>query len=805
MSEGSDAPTADIRLRVFGRLDLEVDGGDADRVLAQPRRLALFLYLVLRRPGGFVGRDHLLGLFWPESPADQARASLRQALRFLRQCLGSGRLPGRGDEVGIELAGLACDALAFRRALDEGDPEAALSLYEGDLLPGFFMPDAPGAQRWLETERSYLRTEARRAALELSEAEAEAADLDEAARHARRALELEPTHEPAARQLIGVLDAKGDRAGALAVYEELHHTLSEALQLEPSTATKDLVERLRQDRGNATGRDAASAAAPDTGADDTDGSAAPNRIVVKPFENLTGDAELDVLGRMVVDWVSRGLSEIRELDVVPPTGSADALADAGTIVDGRYYKEDSRLLVHTRLTDVTNDRLLPGPEPVTVSADEPLAGLEEITRRIAAVLAPALNPRATHVYYGARPPNFETYRAYMEGLEAFIGGNWAEAAERLGRCAEAAPEYALPRIVRTIATWNLGRLYDAAEIAGEAAALRDTVGRFEQSVLDMVRAWLKGDWARAQEAVRVQAQMAPGSIPNFQVAEEARRLNRLQEAREVLLSLDPERGELRGWIHYWTELATVLHLLGDHEEELEAATRARRVHHDDPRALSLEINALAGLGRIEEVERRVEESLTLTGARHPRPGRWLHDAARELWAHGHEAAAARALDRALAWFRDHVDAASDPAVQRDFGRVLYDAEEWAASEDIFRRLIEDAAPGDVQAITGHHGHLRGHLDEGYLAAIAWHRGDEAETDRWRRCLRGMDRRFMYGADRLWLGILTLLDGDEAGAVSEIRRALSEGLPFGLHLHSDPNLARLRENPRFRALVRPREV
>lgn len=561
MSAGSDAPAADIRLRVLGRLDLEVDGGDADRVLVQPRRLALFLYLALRRPGGFVGRDHLLGLFWPESPAGQARASLRQALRFLRRCLGSGRLPGRGDEVSVELAGLTCDALEFRRALGEGDLEAALSAYEGDLLPGFFMPDAPDAQRWLETERSHLRTEARRAALELSEAAAEAVDLNEAARHARRALELEPAHEPAARQLIRILAAMGDRAGAMAAYDELLHT----------------------------------------------------------------------------------------------------------------------------------------------------------------------------------------------------------------------------------------------------------VGRFERSMLDMVRAWLNGDWARAQEAVRVQADMAPGSIPNFQVAEEARRLNRLHEARELLLSLDPERGELRGWIHYWIELATVLHLLGDHEAELEAASDARRIHHDDPRALCLEINALVGLGRIEDLERRIEESLTLTGERLPRPGRWLHDTARELWAHGHEAAAARTLDRALEWFREHVDvdagpgAGCDAAVQRDFGRALYDAQQWTAAEEIFRRLVEGAAPYDVQAITGHHGHLRGHLDEGFLAAIARHRGDEVETDRWRRCLQEMDRRFLYGADRLWLGILKLLDGDAAGAVSEIRRALSEGLPFGLHLHGDPNLGPLRENPRFRALVRPREV
>lgn len=808
---GSDASSADIRLRVLGRLDLQVDGGEAGRVLAQPRRLGLLLYLILRRPAGFVGRDHLLGTFWPESPGEQARASLRQAIRFLRLCLGSERLLGRGDEVRVELSGLDCDALEFRRALDEGKRERALSLYRGHLLPGFFMSDAPEAQRWLESERAHLRTRARRAACEQSEA-VEASDPEAAARHARRALELEPTHEPAARQLIRILDAMGNRAGAVAAYEQLEETLDRDLDLEPAVETRELIERIRrgvtpEPLGEGQPADTSH---PDAGAG-TDGDAPgrraeANRVVVRPFENLTGDDGLDVLGRMVVDWVSRGLSELRELDVVPPAGdSAELAREAGTIVDGRYYRDGSDLILQASLTDVANDRLMPGPDPVVVSVDEPLAGLDEITRGIAAILAPALNPRAVHVIHGARPPSFEVYRAYMEGLEAFIAGDWAEASDRLRRCADAAPDYALPRIVRAIAAWNLGQLHEAAEIVAEASALRDTVGRFERSVLDTVRAWLKGDWVAAQEAVRVQAHMAPGSIPNFQVAEEARRLNHLYEARDVLLSLDPERGELRGWIHYWVEAATVYHLLGDHEAELEVAERARRIHHDDFRVRQLEMNALVGLGRLDELERHVEETLTLTGERHPPPGRLLHDTARELLRHGHETVADGMLDRAIEWYREYIDLDSDAGWQRDFARALYDARDWRAAEVIFRRLVETAPPGAVQAISGHHGHLRGHLDEGYLAAIARQRGDEREAERTRRRLEETNRRFLYGADRLWLGILNILEGDEASAVSEIRRALSEGLPFGLHLHADPNLAPLRENPRYRALMRPRQT
>lgn len=812
MSSGSDVSVADLRMHVLGRLDLQVGGEDAGRVLAQPRRLALLLYLVLRRPGGYLTRDHLLGVFWPDSPEKQARDSLRQAVRFLRQSLGAGRLRGRGGNLGVEPAGLKCDVLAFQRALEEGRLEAALAFYGGDLLPGYFFPDAPEGQRWLDAERVRLRTAARHAALTVSET-AETHDPEVATRFARRALALEPTHEPAVRQLIRLLARFGDRAGAVETYEAFAGTMRKDLDLEPSPETQELVERVRHAelaRNDAAG--GATSADPPVSTHAWIPKAERRRVVVFPFENLTGDPGLDVLGRMVVDSLSRGLSDTRELEVAPPSGSStDASHGASIVVEGGYYREGNRghdrLLLQARLTDVANDRLLPGPEPIIVPREEPLEGLVELTRMITAILAPALNPRATHVYHGARPPSFEVYRAYMEGLESFIAGDWIEAATRLRHCAEGAPEYALPRIVWAIAEWNLGRLHEAAEIVAEVAALRDTIGRFERCVLDTVRAWLAGDWATALGAVRLQSEMAPGSIPSFQVAEEARRLNRLREAREVLAALDPEQGELRGWIHYWVELTTVLHLLGDHEAELEAAGRARRIHPDDPMSSWLEIAALAALGRIGELELRIDEAATLTGGRHPRPGRWLHDAARELWRHGHDEAASLTLERSLAWFGPHVDGHADPtaSLRRDYVRALYDAKRWEAAGTILRRLVEEAAPGEVQALSGHHGHLCGHCDEGYLAAIAWHQADEAELARWRRRLERMGRRFLFGADRLWIGKLALFEGDEAGAAAEIRRALAEGLPFGMHLHADPDLAPLRESVRFRALMRPRDL
>src|SRR5207344_1444686 len=138
-----------------------------------------------------------------------ARHALRQSLYFLRRSLGPGVLVSRGDdELGIA-RGTWCDAVEFGRAIDESRLEEALALYQGDVLPGFFLSDAPEFERWLEGERSRLREQAVDAARQLAERNDRDGKPAAAAQAARRALELSPSDETSARQLIAMLDRAG--------------------------------------------------------------------------------------------------------------------------------------------------------------------------------------------------------------------------------------------------------------------------------------------------------------------------------------------------------------------------------------------------------------------------------------------------------------------------------------------------------------------------------------------------------------------------------------------------------------------
>src|SRR5687768_1879064 len=159
-----------IRLKTLGSLDLRApDGTILQPILRQPKRLALLAYLAIEKPGQFHRRDELLGLFWPESDLRGGRASLSQAIHFLRQYLGKDAIVNRGDEeIGIAADLVWCDARAFQEQLAARQFVQAMELYEGQLLPSFFVGESDGFEQWLEQKRDSLQREAMRACIALA-------------------------------------------------------------------------------------------------------------------------------------------------------------------------------------------------------------------------------------------------------------------------------------------------------------------------------------------------------------------------------------------------------------------------------------------------------------------------------------------------------------------------------------------------------------------------------------------------------------------------------------------------------------
>jgi DNA-binding SARP family transcriptional activator len=238
-----------IRLVLLGNVDLTGDAGERlDVPLRQSKRVALLAYLVAARPIGFQRRDKVAALFWPELPADRARAALRVTLSRLRDDFGAELIVGRGsDEIAVDPSQLHCDVLEFGAACESSRWSEAVGLYRGPFLDGVHVEGAgEELENWIVIERSRLRDELLRALGALGNDAEMRGDLDLAVTAARQALEVSPNDETLARRIIALLLTSGNRGAAMHAYDDFVDRLRADLGVEPAPETEALVAPLRR-------------------------------------------------------------------------------------------------------------------------------------------------------------------------------------------------------------------------------------------------------------------------------------------------------------------------------------------------------------------------------------------------------------------------------------------------------------------------------------------------------------------------------------------------------------------------------
>ena len=844
-----------LRLRTLGRLELESPPrADAGTALHGPKRAGLLVYLALAHPPGPKRRDTLLALFWPELDQPRARHALRNTLHSLRGSLGTDLIHIAGaDEVGIPPGARWCDAAAFDQALAQGRVEEAVALYGGEFLAGFFLPDAPDFEQWVEGERQRLRRAHAGALGRLAEAAEGRGEWAAAVEHWRRVVEGEPYGGRPTLRLMAALEAAGDRAGALQLARRHGRLLQEEFGAEPDAEVLVLAERLRTEpavsglirpmrRPEAGAGDAGAAPAPNVpvvgrrvrlrpvwaatlAAAVLLGVAVvgwlrpsapildPHRVVVAPFENRTGDPSLDPAGGMAADWIIQGLSQTALVDVI--TASATlvsaqrvraaaaaragvdpirALAEetgAGLVVSGAYYRHGDSLRFQARITDARRGTLLRALDPISAGVASPLDAIELLRRRMLATLAPLLDSRlGAHAQVAGQPPSYEAYREYAEGMEVFIERDWAGTIEHFARATALDSSYLPPRLIGAIAHLNLGHRAQADSIARILHRSRERLAPYDRAVLDMMMSSFEGNPAASYAAARRAAMIAPGSLPHVTWGAAAARLGRPREAIEILSGIDPTRGEVRGWGLYWLALANAHHDLGSHRRELKEARRARTLHPDDPSHLWLEARALAALGRVRDVERAVSLRLSMPDRpESPDPGRFMVLLGQELRAHGRPAAAGAMFDRAVTWYR------SRPVGELLHHRPGLAAAYYEAGRDVeAAALYAELAAEEPDEVTY----------QGALGDLAARRGDRAEAERIAAWLAVDEGPYPHETRALWLACIAAHLGRKAEALTHLREPRGWESWYYLTLHLSRAFDPLREDPAFRELLRPRE-
>jgi len=760
-----------IEFRLLGTLHLtDAEGREVKSLLTRSRRVALLAYLAAATPRGFHRRDTLLALFWPELDQEHARAALRQALHVVRGSLGADVVLTRGDEeIELDFDRLSCDVVAFDHAVSSERFGEALDRYQGHLLEGFFIPNAGEFERWLEGERARLQQAASRSAQALVAQSESAGDLHAALGWARRAAQLAPHEEGPLRRLVTLLDRLGDRAGAVAAYEEFAKRLGKDFETEPAAESKALLAAVRAretaapvelaTRARGASIRGAPAAALTRGRRIVwpavifaavvglvfSGGDSPRRLwpssraggiqslAVLPLENLSGDS--------LQGWFADGMTEALITDlgritalrvtsggaVMGLKGTARPLQDVArdlrvdAVVEGGVQRSGDTVRVDLRLIDATSGYQLWAGR-IEELVQNRFAIEDSVARSVVAALKLPLTEAEARAFRSAPTDNPAAYELFLRGKirirhETRVDDSMA--IELLERAVALDPRFAAAhaQLARAYGLW-------VSQLArGDTAAIEKAYVEVEKA-LQLNPDLAEAHWARA--------------FLLWDVAPGFRHQEAIQEDRRALV-LDPNLGEAH---HHLGIVYLHIGLLD------EAVAEFRNALTLNP----FDVNAQRRIGIAQIYRGRYADGLTLIRQAGPEanPALWSYQVAWALLYLKRDAEAAAFMEQYL---RAH---ATDPGgVVRSTRAVL------RAKAGDQRGALEDVR----QAEASGKGFVHFHHTAYNIASV-------------------------YAILR-----------QPVPALQWLRRTAEEGWPCYPYFASDPNLANIRDDPSFVAFMR----
>jgi tetratricopeptide (TPR) repeat protein len=344
--------------------------------------------------------------------------------------------------------------------------------------------------------------------------------------------------------------------------------------------------------------------------------------------------------------------------------------------------------------------------------------------------------------------------------------------------------YNIAKVLLATAELDLGNRQVADSLLDETTALKDTWPPFDRISWETTRARVDGDregyFASLKEATR----QAPTPIFLLLFAREALARNRPREAWEAMRHLDPTSVDLstsEHWRFLGDRIARALHMLGDHQRELEEVLRFRELWPDNQGFFFNEIRARAALREAERVEDLLEEATY----RNWSPVDAAVMAGEELRAHGHPDAADRVFERGLAYLDTlPVQERASPRYLMLRFFLLFDLERNEEAWVVIQELLEqDPSSPTYLAFRG-----------GTAAAL----GQREEALRIEALLEGM------GASTLYLRACIAAElGERERAMALLEADFEAGRPFTVQMHTDPSFEPLWDYPPFQRLLEPK--
>ena len=533
-----------------------------------------------------------------------------------------------------------------------------------------------------------------------------------------------------------------------------------------------------------------------------------SRLLIAPFENLTGDARFDHIGRIAADRLFQDVFARGFKDVVPSNMVLMALRDtsggierwldrlsaatqAGRVLTGTAVLRADSIVLQAQLTDARTSRVITTVGPVSGPTSDPISVIDSLGDRLVGAIG---SGKLTFLPHVVRAPKYAASEAFSEGFRRFaVDGDFRGSQPYFQRAIVIDSTYT--RAYQLLARQYLfARQYDsAASIVRRMERL--SLSDVERAQLDNMKAELAGDIAGQLRALERITSLEPSPLWFGLTCTVANQLLRPDIAMPITRQSTDSVGLPTDLVGPWAVLggahnaAETYHQAGLHEAENDAWLRLRPDFPvaKDPDVPGGQLRAFAGMRSSAAAIALADTMLRADADASGRAASLVTTGALEFRAHGDSATARKLLGLARAWYASHPSRQPPPARMVDEGIAMLAT--GMADSAATRFAI---AARDTLVLDG----------AGYLALANAVRGDRTRARRMADSLGTLQRRWLFGAHTFWKAAIVGALGDRELAVRLLQQAHSEGQPMQAW-HYVTALDSLHGYAPFAELIRPR--
>jgi hypothetical protein len=456
------------------------------------------------------------------------------------------------------------------------------------------------------------------------------------------------------------------------------------------------------------------------------------------------------------------------------------------LVTGSYVGRDGDLEVTAQVRDPSGQRVLYMSDPIRVSRRPAADEMEPLTLAVMGAVGIHLHIGLDNVSY---VPPYPAFHEFLTGVEKGWGtGSLRDGADHIENALRVEPEFLGPALFLAGNHLHFGKREMAAPFLDHIRQRAHRLTEFEGLEFEVCEAWYQGSLGRALHAARRMREIAPWDLSAIALhAKMAYQLNRPGEVAD--LSYVHEYAP-RVFARYrriaMTYAARSYDRLGRYEELHELARQMRRDAPGNTTAFSTEAIALAGLGRLDELDALIEECRSFPGGECD--ASWVM--LRPSWylaANGHREKCLEYGNRVASLF-ESLPEGEFKQRRDDYLLALRTAERWDEYEALARELSESAEYGS-------------NFKSYCLSCVgmaAAHRGD-------RETAEGLISQFETAGDFYYAAQVSGYLGDLDRAIDYLQRGLEhqEGITYSSLYRWDIDLQPLWGYEPFEEMVRPK--